>query len=79
MNSQRDYAKESKDTKGHKYAYSFDYDVLHYYILKSFKPFFIQGNLLELGSFKGAFTKRIISYFQDITCVEHEAGFRRYR
>jgi ribosomal protein S18 acetylase RimI-like enzyme len=66
----RDYNKEFKDTKDHKYAYNFDFDVMHPYMLKSFKPFFKTGNLLELGSFKGDFTKRFIPYFDDITCVE---------
>jgi 2-polyprenyl-3-methyl-5-hydroxy-6-metoxy-1,4-benzoquinol methylase len=70
MNSQRDYNKESKDTSEHKYAYRFDFDVMHPYMLKSFIPFFKEGNLLELGSFKGDFTKRLFPYFNDITCVE---------
>jgi 2-polyprenyl-3-methyl-5-hydroxy-6-metoxy-1,4-benzoquinol methylase len=39
-------------------------------MIQSFEPYFIKGNLLELGSFKGAFTKRLLSYFDDITCVE---------
>ena len=39
-------------------------------MLKSFIPFFKEGNFLELGSFKGDFTKRFLPYFKDITCVE---------
>jgi 2-polyprenyl-3-methyl-5-hydroxy-6-metoxy-1,4-benzoquinol methylase len=70
MNANRDYNSELKDAKGHKYAYSFDFDVMHPFMLKSFLPFFRQGNLLELGSYKGNFTKRFIPYFKDITCVE---------
>lgn len=66
----RDYNKEIKNTSKHKYAYSFDFDVMHNYMLKSFIPFFIKGSLLELGSFKGDFTKRFLPYFTDITCVE---------
>lgn len=66
----RDYNKELKDTSDHKYAYSFDFDVMHAYMLKSFIPFFKEGSLLELGSFKGDFTKRFIPFFKDITCVE---------
>jgi SAM-dependent methyltransferase len=66
----RDYNKEIRDTKDHKYAYSFDFDVMHPYMLKSFAPFFKEGNLLELGSFKGDFTKRFLPFFNDITCVE---------
>lgn len=70
MNSKRDYDKESKDTSEHKYAYQFDFDVMHPFMLRSFIPFFRSGNLLELGSFRGDFTKRVIPFFKDITCVE---------
>ena len=66
----RNYNQELQDTKDHKYAYNFDFDVMHHYMIESFKPFFIKGNCLELGSFKGDFTKRFIPYFEDITCVE---------
>jgi 2-polyprenyl-3-methyl-5-hydroxy-6-metoxy-1,4-benzoquinol methylase len=39
-------------------------------MIKSFQPLFKKGNLLELGSFKGDFTKRLLPHFEDITCVE---------
>ena len=67
---ERDYNKEFKDNKGRKYAYGFDFDVMHPFMLRSFLPFFKAGNLLELGSFQGDFTKRFSPYFNDITCVE---------
>lgn len=70
MKLSRDYNKEIKDTSDHKYAYRFDFDVMHKYMIKSFVPFFLNGNLLELGSFKGDFTKRLLPYFDDVTCVE---------
>src|SRR4029079_10398846 len=70
MSNTRDYNKELKDTADHKYAYNFDFDVMHPFMLKSFIPFFKKGNMLELGSFKGDFTKRFLPYFDDITCVE---------
>jgi len=70
MNSKRDYNVEIKDTSDHKYAYDFDFDVMHPYMIKSFEPFFNEGSLLELGSFKGAFTIRLLPYFDDVTCVE---------
>lgn len=66
----RNYNKESEDALGHQYAYNFDFDVMHPFMLRSFEPFFRKGNLLELGSFKGDFTKRITPFFEDITCVE---------
>lgn len=70
MANNRDYNKEFKDTADHKYAYNFDFDVMHKYMIKSFEPFFRGGNLLELGSFKGDFTKRLTPIFKDITCIE---------
>ena len=70
MNSKRDFNRELKDTSDHKYAYNFDFDVMHPFMIKSFLPFFRGGNALELGSFKGDFTRRIIPFFKDITCVE---------
>jgi 2-polyprenyl-3-methyl-5-hydroxy-6-metoxy-1,4-benzoquinol methylase len=70
MNTKRNYNEELKDTTDYKYSYGFDLDVMHPYMLKSFLPFFIKGNLLELGSFKGDFTQRFLPYFEDITCLE---------
>ena len=70
MTDKRDYNEEFKDNLGRNYAYSFDFDVMHPFMFKSFIPFFKKGNLLELGSFKGDFTKKFLPYFEDITCVE---------
>jgi hypothetical protein len=63
MSNQRNYNAELKDTKDHKYAYGFDFDVMHPFMLKSFTPFFKVGNFLELGSFKGDFTRRFLPTF----------------
>jgi ribosomal protein S18 acetylase RimI-like enzyme/2-polyprenyl-3-methyl-5-hydroxy-6-metoxy-1,4-benzoquinol methylase len=70
MNTARDYEAEINDSKDHKYAYSFDFDVMHPYMIQTFLPFFRPGSLLELGSYKGDFTQRFLEYFDDITCVE---------
>jgi SAM-dependent methyltransferase len=70
MSSNRNYNVETNDTDNHRYAYGFDFDVMHPYMIKSFEPFFNKGSLLELGSFKGDFTKRLLPYFDDVTCVE---------
>lgn len=70
MPNERDYNAEIKDTTDHQYAYSFDFEVMHPYMIRSFEPFFKKGSLLELGSFKGDFSKRFLPYFDDITCVE---------
>jgi len=66
----RDYNDETKDTIDHRYAYSFDLDVMHPFMVRSFQPFFRAGSLLELGSFRGDFTRRLVEHFGDITCVE---------
>ncbi len=52
MDTKRDYNSEVQDTKNHKYAYNFDFDVMHPFILRSFIPYFKKGSMLELGSFK---------------------------
>lgn len=70
MNTSRDYNIEIKDTADHQYAYSFDFDVMHPYMIRTFEPFFQTGSLLELGSFKGDLTRRLREDFNDITCVE---------
>lgn len=70
MSVKRNYNRELQDTEDHKYGYSFDYDVMHPFMIKAFEPFFREGNLLELGSSKGSFTKRFLPYFEDVTCVE---------
>ena len=70
MSKQRDHNVEMRDTTEHKYAYDFDFDVMHRYMLKAFEPFWRSGSLLELGSFKGDFTRRLLPYFIDVTCVE---------
>lgn len=71
MTKKRNFNLEFKDTKDHKYAYNFDFDVMHPYMIKAFKSFWKpEGSLLELGSFKGDFTRRLTPYFNDITCVE---------
>lgn len=70
MTNQRNYNDEFDDNVGRKYAYNFDFDVMHPYMVRSFIPFFRGGNLLELGSWKGDVTKRLAEHFDDISCVE---------
>lgn len=66
----RDYNKELKDNSGRKYSYNFDFDVVHPYMIRSFSSFIRKGNVLELGSSRGHFSKRLSEIFDDITCVE---------
>jgi 2-polyprenyl-3-methyl-5-hydroxy-6-metoxy-1,4-benzoquinol methylase len=68
--SLRNYNQEIKDNDDRSYAYSFDFDVMHPFMIKSFKPFFRGTNVLELGSYRGDFTKRLLPLFDQITCIE---------
>jgi len=70
MSSTRNYDRELKDTPDHKYAYTFDLDVMHPFMLRSFEPFIHGGDVLELGSYTGEFTTRLTNRFTEITCVE---------
>ena len=68
----RDYDKEFQNNS-RKYAYNFDYDVMHPFMLRAFSPFFTGTSALELGCFQGDFTEKMLPYFSDITCVEASA------
>jgi 2-polyprenyl-3-methyl-5-hydroxy-6-metoxy-1,4-benzoquinol methylase len=73
MSAPRNYNSElidSANAESERYAYGFDFDVMHPYMIRSFQPFFHKGSLLELGSHKGALTGRFLPYFDDVTCVE---------
>ena len=70
MNEPRDYNAETGDTADHKYAYDFDFDVMHPFMIRACAPFFRQGPALELGSFRGDFTARLLPHFREITCVD---------
>ena len=66
----RNFNEELKDTAERTYSYNFDFDVMHRYMIESFKPFFRPGNMLELGCFRGAFSRRLQAHYADLTCVE---------
>jgi 2-polyprenyl-3-methyl-5-hydroxy-6-metoxy-1,4-benzoquinol methylase len=70
MNKERNFNRETRDTPDHKYAYGFDFHVMHDFMLRSFSTFFREGNMLELGSYQGDFTQKLLRFFNDITCVE---------
>ena len=70
MTTPRDLDRETSNTADHQYAYDFDFDVMHPMMVRTFQPYFRPGRMLELGSFKGDFTRRLLPHFADITCVE---------
>jgi len=68
----RDYNDEFKDTKDHKYVYNFDFDIMHHYMIESFKTFFVEGNCLELGSFKGDYLTVVGCLLFALTQMRHQ-------
>lgn len=70
MSTERDYNEEHIDSTARRYAYGFDFEVMHPFMIRAFTPFLNKGNVLELGSFKGDFTLRLLDVFSDVTCVE---------
>lgn len=68
----RDLSQEHQDTADRKYAYDFDY-ILRDYMVQAFAPHFRKGRALELGCYKGEFTKKLCAHFDDITVVEGAA------
>lgn len=66
----RDYSKESNDNVGRKYFYNFDRDVMHGYFMRAFTPYFRGNHVLEIGSFRGDFTRRLENHFDRVTCIE---------
>jgi 2-polyprenyl-3-methyl-5-hydroxy-6-metoxy-1,4-benzoquinol methylase len=67
------YDGQTKDNDKRQYFYGFDYDVMHPFMMRSFLPHFKNGNVLELGSYKGEFTTRLLNHFDEIDCVEASA------
>lgn len=71
MSNKRDYNNEFHNTADHQYVYNFDFDIMHRYFMRAMSPFFVnRENCLELGSFKGDFTKRLLANFKKVTCIE---------
>lgn len=63
---------EHADTDDRKYAYNFDY-IHRDFMWRAFAPFLTAqtgARALELGCYKGEFTKRLAQAFHDLTVVE---------
>lgn len=65
----RDYNAEARDLDDRKYAYDFDY-IHRDYMIQAFSPFMNGGRALELGCYKGEFTKLLRRHYSDLTVVE---------
>ena len=69
----RDYNLELSDgenSSSEKYSYNFDLNVMHPLMMRKLIEHRSSGKVLEIGSYYGAFTERILEHFTDLTCVE---------
>lgn len=64
----RKLEEEHADTGDRKYAYDFDYR-MHGYMMRTFAPF-SGRSALEMGCYKGEFTKRLVEQFESVTVAE---------
>ena len=65
----RELNSECLDVEGRKYAYDFDY-IHRNYMIKSLRPHFVGDSALELGCYKGEFSKLILQHYPKLTIVE---------
>lgn len=65
----RDLNKEFADEDDRKYAYDFDY-ILRDYMMDTFAAFLPKGRVLEMGCYKGEFTKKLCKHYSDVTVLE---------
>jgi 2-polyprenyl-3-methyl-5-hydroxy-6-metoxy-1,4-benzoquinol methylase len=63
---------EHSDSAARKYAYRFDY-LMHDYMMQTFQPFIAGDKALELGCYKGEFTKRLSELFSQLVVIEGAA------
>jgi 2-polyprenyl-3-methyl-5-hydroxy-6-metoxy-1,4-benzoquinol methylase len=71
-NATRDFDVEASDRPEHRYAYDFDYR-MHRYMMRAFRASFMSGNALELGCYKGHFTRLLCEAFSDVEVVDASA------
>jgi trans-aconitate methyltransferase len=72
----RNHDLEFQDNAGRKYAYEFD-DVIRRYLMRTFEPWFVHGESLELGCYKGDMTRLILERFPHVTVVEGASELSR--
>jgi 2-polyprenyl-3-methyl-5-hydroxy-6-metoxy-1,4-benzoquinol methylase len=69
----RNYDQELSDQENalnEKYAYEFDFEVMHPLMLRKLIEHRGSGKVLEIGSHYGIFTEKILDHYPDLTCVE---------
>lgn len=69
-NYNEEFADSDDEPAGRKYSYDFDFDVMHRFMLRASDPFIHSDDVLELGSYKGDFTLKLLEKYRQVTCVE---------
>ena len=69
LSEERDLEREGVAPEGRKYLYNFDV-AMYDYIIRTLKPFFLKGSALELGCYKGVFTRILSEHFTDLTALD---------
>lgn len=68
----RDYDKEAKDHPEHNYSFAFDY-MMHEFMLRTFAPYLGNRTALEMGCFKGNFTRLLTQRYAQVEVVDASA------
>ena len=66
----RDYNQELLNTSDHQYRFDFDVNVMHPYMVRAIKIFLKEGKTLEMGSYKGYFSRLLKKTVGDLECIE---------
>ncbi len=65
-----EFADSDNEPFGRKYSYDFDVETMHKFMLQASDPFVTGDDVLELGSYKGDFTLRLLERYETVTCIE---------
>ena len=69
-NYNEEFADSDNESFGRKYSYDFDFETMHRFMLRAAAPFIHGTDILELGSYKGDFTQKLLETYHKVTCVE---------
>ena len=74
----RDYNKEYQDaSETSKYVHDFDV-VMRQFMIRAFEPFLRAGAALEIGCYKGDFTRLLLPLFEDLSVIEASSELAKF-
>jgi SAM-dependent methyltransferase len=65
----RDFNQEAKPRADKPYIYNFD-EIVRFYMVRAFLPFFVNGSALEVGCYEGDAALLLSQYFGDLTVCD---------